>query len=257
LTPELTPVQRRNRLGLDRGLVAAAIMVGVIGVLMIKPWATGDPGFGPNASPSGSMNAGTGRAAPSAPAQVAQAHAPRQTVSLSQLRDWVAAAGLASSDNWPALTRAAVFGTTFDLAGAPYRETVPSTEQLGANCVGGALLGEGYDTVAVLFDDMGRDAGVTSIRVDRLFDSGPALSMPVIPIENAVDGVVLTTALGLPWPPGHYAMDVATTSGSSLVLPFCIGRMTRLVDYSLIAYVPTSADGAAARLALLAQIARP
>lgn len=242
MIPQLVPVRGRNQLGLDRGVVVVAAMAVVIGVLVLRPWAA--PGeVAEIAVPSAdTTEAG---AFPSMLALLSPVPiASEQQISLDELRS---RAGIPAQ---PLADRGAVFGTTFDLIRIPSVAETPASTELGSDCVGGAMLGEGSDAIAVQFDH----GNVTSFRVERLFDSRPAVQMPVITTEKAADGIVLTTGLETPWPVGHYALAVTIREGER-VLPFCVGRQIRQVDYSLIAFVPPTADGRTARAALLAQIA--
>ena len=222
-------------------MIVATAMAAVIGLLVIKPWAAPDSEepISPSADSPVAAESPSVRTLPSTVPIGAQ-----PPISLGELRSRAEASSAPPSD------RGAVFGTTFDLVYIPYVAAAPHSTELGSDCTGGAMLGEGNEAIAVRFEER----NVRFFRVDRLFDSRPAVRMPVITTETATDGAVLTTELETAWPVGHYSMTIWARR-SERVLPFCIGRKIRLVDYSLVSFVPQAVDDPGARAALVAEIA--
>jgi hypothetical protein len=91
------------------------------------------------------------------------------------------------------------------------------------------------------------DVPVTSYAIDRLFRRGGPVPVPVIATDEASDGFLLALSDGQPFPIGIYALRI-TVRGERHVLPFCVGKLIRLVDYSLLAFLPAGVDSRAARM---------
>lgn len=214
---------------MDRGVVVAALITAVLLVALIKPW------------PSGPVET---ESMPSAPVPSPQAPAPA-IVTLDELRTKLQALpGRRVSG-----TRA-MFGTIWDTVVVSSMERRPDPAELGLGCTGGALLGEGNEQIAVAFGQ-----AIAGFTVERLFDPLPPVAVPVVATDRAPDGLILATAAGVHWPAGHYALTLEVGQQSH-VLPFCIGRMLRDVDYSMIVWVPDSLDSAAARNEFITAIER-
>jgi hypothetical protein len=134
-----------------------------------------------------------------------------------------------------------------------YLDAAPLTTDLGSDCAGGALLGEGTDAIGVTLPRPFRPAQVMHVELIRLFDRQHAVPVPVASEVDASTGVAVVRADGVKWSVGHYALTMNTV-GRSDTVALCVGHMTRLVDYSLVTFVPEIVDGATARKELLREL---
>jgi hypothetical protein len=249
LTPELQPVRRRGRLGIDRGLVVAIVVVSLLAVGVWKPWAaTTDSAVVPAADADGHISAPelTGSPAP----EPAVATPWPETLSLEGVAATLADIPRDGDTAW------VLSAMRPEPVSAPYLYAAPATTDLGSNCAEGVLLGEGTAAIGLTLPQPSRPSRVTRVLLRRLFDGQPPVSVPVTSAHDDASGVVLVAAAGEEWPPGHYALTLDVMGRAGMVA-FCVGRMFRLVDYSLITFVPSNADSPAARKALIADIDHP
>jgi hypothetical protein len=91
---------------------------------------------------------------------------------------------------------------------------------------------------------------VTHVLLRRLFDGQSPVTVPVTSVQDDESEVALITAEDGSWPAGHYSLTL-DVMGRSGTVAFCVGQMLRDVDYSLIVFVPPSADSAEARSELI------
>jgi hypothetical protein len=87
----------------------------------------------------------------------------------------------------------------------------------------------------------------------RLFETQHAVPVPVRFELDEENDVAVVRADDAEWPVGHYALTIDMV-GQSGTVAFCVGHMTRLVDYSLVTFVPETVDSAAARRELLREL---
>ncbi len=234
MTPDLQPVRRRGRPGIDRGWIVLVAIFVVIGVAVAQPWG---------ANPERVEIAGDASAD-----ELASTPPPGESGVPETLVSMLAPLPRADDRAWLAAAGAPL------PVSAPFVRAVPETVDLGEQCDGGALMPEGIGSVAVTLPEPTRPSRVSRAMIRRLFDGLPPVSMPVTLTSDYADGVGLVSSDAGPWPPGHYAVTVDVFGRTGTVV-MCIGRMIRLVDYSLITFVPNPADGAEAREALIRVLA--
>jgi hypothetical protein len=240
---ELEPVRRR-RFGPDRGWLVALGIVALLAIALLKPWSP--PPIPPSSplvaaadhatsSPAPESTLLEGTSVPSTPSPQAQ------QLTLAELRQRGA--------KLPKNVFSAVMATARDAASVRFVASAPATRRLGVDCAGGALLSEGSSNVGLVTNDV----PLTDFSVERLFRRGPSVPIPTIVLEKAADGFIVAPAYGATWPVGDYSVTIRA-HGALQIAPFCVGRLIRLVDYSLIAFMPAGVDSAAARSALLADL---
>lgn len=241
MTPELSPVRRRGRLGIDRGLVVVIAIVGLVGLAVLKPWGSSAPAEIAQAEPSAAANeSGLSTGAIPTPSRTfAPAELSLDSVSASLASVWRDAATAWVTTIWHP-----------DPVSVPLLDAPPKTRDLGMTCDGGALIGVGTDAFGVTLPERARPSRVTHVLLRRLFDGQSAVTVPVSSLQDDSGAVALITAKDTPWPAGHYALTL-DVMGRSGTVAFCVGQMLRDVDYSLIVFVPSSADSAAARSDLI------
>lgn len=247
MTPELVPVRRRGRLGIDRGLVVVVAIGAFVVLALLKPWGSApEPAAVGHAQPSDTAS----------PSRESAGHA--GTTAPTSAPDALSLAAVNSTLATVPRDGAAAWVTTLwnpKPVRIPFLAVPPLTRDLGMMCDGGALIGQGTDAFGVTLPEPTRPSRVTHVLLRRLFDKHEPVAVPVDTQQDDTDGVALVQAKGSPWRPGHYALtfDVLGRSGT---IAFCVGRMLRDVDYSLIVFVPPSADGALARRDLLSELAQ-
>jgi hypothetical protein len=267
---ELQPVRRRGGWIRDRGAVVAVGIVILILVGVLKPWSSDSPQEPPVAvtnvdteatnlipdgddlpaddAPSTDRPAGaqSGAVAPTrAPGAGPPALPPaeeQQTLTLVDVRN------RAADESAEYDVFSAVVATLSDTARVAFLDDLPAPRELGSACAGGAMLGEGVDTVGITTETL----PVTGHELVRLFNKGGAVPISVMQAEAAADGFVLRTTAPDGLPVGHYAL-ILRAYGGLRVVPVCVGRIFRLVDHSLVKSVPRDASGARARDALFGQ----
>jgi hypothetical protein len=242
--PELVPVRPPGRLGIDRGFMVALAMVALIALGLIKPWqASTAPTATRQQAPA--LAAQSPTAAPTATPQTTAAPAlDSETAVLLDLRDRLVT--LPPADE----------GTTWlsssiprDILRAPLLTARPEPAEIGPYCAGGALVGEGSEAIGVTL--RGREP--ITFAMDRLFEGQPPVAVPITATVERNGRIAIIAAEGESWPPGYYALTLESET-ETRVLPLCVGRLLRAVDYSLIVFVPNHVDDPAAREAFVAEI---
>jgi hypothetical protein len=243
---EPEPVRSPRQLGVDRGWVVVMAIVALIGTALVKPWVPANPR--PLASPFVVAPERTSVAlarAPAAPTQSARGgeirHTTVEPLSLADVRDRASSLGSGHT------VSTAVVATSRDTVSIEFVDSAPRTTRLGTNCDGGALLSDGSEQIGVVTEDV----PLSRLSIERLFRRGQAVRVPAVVTEQAPDGAIMSPAQGGFWPIGYYSLTVRM-HGAAHVVPFCVGKLIRLVDYSLIAFMPAGADGSEARRALQA-----
>jgi hypothetical protein len=247
VTPDLQPVRKRGRLGLDRGVVVLISIVVVIGLALIKPWGSDPQPVAVSGVDDASGRPGSGPASPTTPST------PRPTPTAEALSLAAVSAAFGSVRHDPS-TALVMSVWRPDPIHVSFLDAAPPTTELGSECTGGALLGEGTDAIGLSLPEPKRPSHVTHVLLRRLFDGQRAVRVPVVSEQDDMSGVAVVRTDGFEWAPGHYALTV-DIEGRSGTVAFCVGRMTRLVDYSLVTFVPDIVDGPAARATLLRQLA--
>jgi hypothetical protein len=219
-------------------------IVALIGTALVKPWVLANPR--PLASPFVVAPAQTSVALAPAPAPTAHSphrgeirHTTVEPLSLADVRDRASSLGSGHT------VSTAVVATSRDTVSIEFVDSAPRTTRLGTNCDGGALLSEGSEQIGVVTEDV----QLIRLSIERLFRRGRAVRVPAVVTEQAADGAIMSPAQGGFWPIGYYSLTVRMHGGVQVV-PFCVGKLIRLVDYSLIAFMPAGVDGADARRAL-------
>lgn len=257
MLPRLQPIRPRDPFGIDRGWIVGFLIVALLAVSVIKPWELpaeeeGDAAAAA-ASPSPQLAPSARRQSPTAAAPTTRDPQPSPDADSLSLESVVAAleAKRRFADSaWVVSVMRPVPMIV------PFRASAPESAELGANCTGGVLLGEGTSAIGVTLPEATRPSRVTRILVRRLFDGLPPVEVPVTAAPDDVHGVALIAAAEPGWAPGHYALTLDVMGGSG-TMTFCVGRMFRAVDYSLIIYVPDNAGTAVARAELVSELGRP
>jgi hypothetical protein len=220
-------------------------IIALIGTALLKPWLPANPQA--SASPfvvvaektSAALAPAAAAPTPSRSAEIR--HSKVEPLSLAAVRD------RASSIQDGHTVSSAVIATSRDTVSIDFVDSAPSTTRLGTNCDGGALLSEGSEQIGIVSEDV----PLSRLSIARLFRIGRAVRVPTVITEQTADGAIMSPAQGGFWPIGYYSLTVRMQGGVQVV-PFCVGKLIRLVDYSLIAFMPAGVDGSAARRALQA-----
>lgn len=243
MAPELEPVQPHGRFGVFRGAVVAVTIIAFVATAVLKPW-----GNAPEQVQSEPTDPAASIAVATQPTRDDSTPPPPAFA----LSDAVAALASLVRDGEAAWV---VPGPSDDPVRVPFVATSPSTSELGLNCDGAVLVGEGATAIGVTLPELTRPSAISRIALNRQFDALPPVSLPLVAEVDDDDDVILVSSRDGPWAPGYYSL-MLDVRGRSGIVPFCIGAMLRDVDYSLIVFVPSTADGAAARRGLLADLAR-
>ena len=194
-------------------------------MLVIRPWGSADEGTANEvkiaiapASPSAPPRAG------SSPWRVGETDIERALGRLAEAprRDDVV--------EWTAI------GGPTRAGSAQLSDELPSPAELGGGCTGGALLGMGSSGLALALPP----GGAESFAVRRLFEDRPPVRLAARHSRHDGAAVTVLAPAGAGWAPGFYVLTFSADAGQR-VLPFCVGELTRAVDYSLIVYVPLAA----------------
>ena len=257
MLPQLQPIRPRDRFGIDRGWIVGFLIVALLAVSVIKPWESPPEEEGGDdvaaVSPSPQLNPSPRRQSPTAVAPASPDAQPAPDADNLSLDSVVAA--LEVKRRFPDSAWVVSVMRPEPMI-VPLRASAPESASLGAGCAGGVLLGEGTSAIGVTLPGATRPSRVTRVLLRRLFDGLPPVEVPVSAAPDDVHGVALIAAAEQEWAPGHYALTLDVMGGSG-TMTFCVGRMFRAVDYSLIIYVPDSARTAVARAELVSELGRP
>jgi hypothetical protein len=230
-------------------------MVVVIGVAVLKPWSNRAPTEPPphmadqqNADPR-SVRRADPRATPERSAGPALAASslfpvdPDSPISLAEARR----RGFPEDLRYDVLL--AVLATGTDTSRVRFRDEVPPITDIGY-CDTGALLETPVEKVAFATAMI----PVTSFELTRVFEKGAPVPIPVETVESAPDGFVLRAREPEGFAIGHYALLVRAY-GANRVVPFCVAEVERLENGARARYVPRTESNAAARQALVSELA--
>lgn len=143
----------------------------------------------------------------------------------------------------------AVVATPSDTQRVKFRDSVPRVTEFGY-CDSGALFEVPLEEVAFITATV----PVTSHELVRVFERGDPVSIPVASRETAPDGFVLSAGEDGGLAVGHYAVIMRAYGGVRIV-PFCVAEVMRLANGAVARFVPQDASNAAARKALLRDLA--
>jgi hypothetical protein len=265
--PNLVPVRRRRRFGVDRGVIVAALVVGAVVVGVMKPWddhstpalerGTAAPTGATTVHPAPSSAHRHAGVEPSAAPASPQASAPVPSASPVLRAGAVALAPPAQTISWPELELTldglpqdphaswVLPGSQSDPVQVELLAAVPTTAQLGPTCDGGVMLRYGYRSFGVTLPS----ARKVSLSVDRLFATEPSVPMSAWINVDREGHLARVSMFNTAWQPGHYALTISIGDASQY-LPFCAASL--LVEGGGVGsfVVPEAADSAQARDAM-------
>jgi hypothetical protein len=239
-------VRPGRRLGVDRGLLIAVLIVGFVALALAKPWAV------PGQAQRSDSPATTGLAGGVVPAEGAAptlAALPPAVVYLTPAGlKWLTWPDVESSLAGVPLGSAAVAvlpGADGSVVSTALLDMLPSTQALGADCASAPLMAEGNEGFGLTLP-----RNVSAVSVVRIFARGGPLAVSASVSTRPAEGLALVALRRASWPVGHYTVVLDGQDGPLGYVPLCVGAYVARPHLPPILQVPATADAPAARAEL-------